>query len=228
MKTTASIATICTIAFLAVGNTQVAANPGPLEKYQKDIKSILTEDRLRQVVDPGSNDVNVARQESGDSLSVSWTWPSDRMLVTDLGFTKIETSESNQLSVSQFRLLTNAQHGPKNGKDYVERNYRSVSAEEMEQIQKNMQAALQERVEKGEITAEQAKIAGGVGGTVSGKERLVESIDGIGDACRWVQNDSTLVLGVGDVFLAVYSKISADDAINRDAAIKLAKLITGN
>ena len=218
-------ATSYLLAMLAIGTIVASADPGPLAKYHNDIAAILTEERLRHVVDPGSEDVEVRIEKEGNSPNVTWLWPSDRVTVTDLGFTNIETPASNQLGVSQYRLLTDAEFGPKTGKGYIEANYRSIDAEEMAEIQQRMQAALQERVEKGELTAEQAAIAGGVGDSVAGNDRLVETIDGIGDACRWVPKGSTLVLGLGDVFIAIHSSISADEQENRAAAIRLAKLL---
>jgi len=196
-----------------------------LAKFENNLKALVTEERVRQVVDPGEAELQMDDSTSGRDSSLMWSWPSDRVTVTDLGFTKIETPDSNQFGISQFRSLAKADSGPKTGKEYVEQNYRSISPEEMQRAHENMKLALEERVKKGEITAEQAELAGGLGGAVTGSERVVETIDGIADACRWVAKDNTLAIGTGDVFFSIHAKISDESAENRAAAIKFAKLI---
>lgn len=196
-----------------------------MAKHHDDPQSFLPESLLRQVVDPGDLELTVEVNTSGPDRRVIWSWPGDRIHITDLGFTTIETPKANQLGIQSFLLLSNARHGPKTGREYVERNHRSISAEEMATINERMQAALQERVDSGELTAEQARIAGGLGGEISGQERLAEVVEDLGDLCHWLPDDSLLAIGVGDVFLGIRADLSEDSTVNKETAVKLARLL---
>lgn len=196
-----------------------------LAKYEDRVGDMLPESRLREVVDPGDNELKSEVNPKGMLKSARWSWPSGRVMTKKIGAMNLELPVDNQVSISDIRVLDNAKHGPKDGKTYVEFNYRSISKEEMKKIQESMARGLQERVDKGEITAEQAKLAGGLGGGFMGEERIVETIEGIGDSCRWVEKDKTLAVGHGNVFFALLVDVSEDSAVNREKAIALAKLI---
>jgi hypothetical protein len=196
-----------------------------LAKHEGNLAGLLTRERLESLVDLGGQEPQQEVRNDGPLPTVAWSWPSDRVSTLDVGGQKMEFPDSNQLGIAEFRLLDKAAHGEKDGKTYVERNYRAISAEEMAAMQERMQQALEKRVADGEITAEQARLAGGLGGSLAGKERLVEEIEGVGDACRWVAADSSLVVGHRNVFLRIHSKISADSSLNRDKAVELARLI---
>lgn len=58
-----------------------------------------------------------------------------------------------------------------------------------------------------------------------GNERVVETIEGVGDSALWSAKDKTLAVGHGDVFFAHYVDVTEDAAVNRDKAIALAKEI---
>jgi len=196
-----------------------------LAKYASKLDGMLTEKRLREVVDPGDKEVKSSVTDMGGLKSISWSWDSERTRKMQMGAMEMELPVSNQVSVSGIRVLDGQKHGPKDGKSYVEQNYRSISKEEMQRIHEQMARSIQERVDKGEITAEQAKLAGGLGEGLAGDERVVETIDGVGDACRWVAKDRTLAVGHGNVFFSLFVDVSADVEVNREKALVLAKLI---
>jgi len=194
-----------------------------LAKFDTRIGEILPLNVLSDVVDLQGATPEMKVTDTRSMKGVSWSWPSDRQRIMEMMGTQIEIPVDNQLSLSHFRRLDNAEFGPKDGKTYVETNYRSISKEEMADIQSRMREQIQERVRRGEITEEQAKLAGGMSGDLMGQERIVETIDGIGDAARWIEKDRTLAVGHRNVAFTIFADISADAGENRAAAIAVAQ-----
>lgn len=228
----ATLAFLISLSFTACKDNSPSTNAsnsnGPkscLSRYHSQIADILTKERLLSSFDPGTAELKQEVHTGKLILGISWTWPSDRIREMNIAGQTISVPIDNEVSVSQFKLLDQEKFGPKDSKSYVEANYRSISAEEMATITANMDAQLQKRVEKGEITAEQAKLAGGMGSGLMGKERVVETIDGVGDACRWTATDKTLAVGHRNVFFSLLVNVSSDANLNRDKAIALAKAI---
>lgn len=202
-----------------------AAGKSCLRAYDSKPGDILKRDRLDAVFGTAGLEATSEVSTSRSTKGVSWSWPSDRVRKITVGTNTIEVPQDNQASVSNFKILAEAEYGPKDGKSYVEANYRSISKEEMAATQARMKEQLQKRVDSGEMTQEQANLAGGLGGGIMGDERIVESIDGVGDAARWTASDRTLAVGHRDVFFALYVDVSPDASVNRDKAIALAKEI---
>ncbi len=194
-----------------------------LADYVERIGDILPLEVLEEVVDLEGATPEKKVTDHPSLKGVSWTWPSERKRVMEVMGMKVETPAHNQVGVSGFKRLDGATSGPQDGKTYVERNYRSISTEEMEQIQIRMKEQIAERVRKGELTEEQAKMAGGLGGNLMGQERVVESIDGVGDAARWTERDRTLAVGHKNVVFTLFVDVSEDQNLNRQHAIALAK-----
>jgi hypothetical protein len=195
-----------------------------LSAYEAKLADLLKRDRVNALF--GTKEVELKQSFSeGRSKSVSWSWGSERTRSIQVGANAVDFPHSNQVSISNFKVLGSEERGPLNGIDYVEANYRSISKEEMAAAQQRLQEQIQKRVEKGEITEEQAKLAGGLGGSIMGKERVVEPIEGVGDIARWVASDNTLAIGHGDVFFALYVDVSDDKTVNRDKAVALGKEI---
>lgn len=196
-----------------------------LSQYDEKIADLLPLERVRGVLDLGSAEPEQKVQNHPSLKGVSWSWDSDRTREMTVGGQTLTLPVSNQVSISQFKLLDQEKHGPKDAKTYVENNFRSISAEEMTRIQAQMQEQIQKRVEKGEMTAEQAKLAGGMGEGFMGTERVVDTIEGVGDACRWTAKDKTLAVGHRNVFFTIYVDVNQDNDVNRDKAVELAKAI---
>jgi hypothetical protein len=196
-----------------------------LNAYTSKLADLLTRDRVDALF--GTKDLELKQDlsESRSTNSISWSWGSDRTRKIQVGANAMEFPHDNQVSISNMQNLSQQEYGPKNGKDYVEANYRSISKEEMAAAQQRMQEQIQSRVEKGELTAEQAKLAGGLGGDIMGKERIVETIEDLGDAARWTASDNTLAVGHGDLYFTLFVDISDDKTQNRNQAIALAQSI---
>ncbi len=196
-----------------------------LAKYDNNIGDVLTKERLAGLVDISGVEPKQEIMPKGMVKNVTWSWPSDRIRIITIGGNEMEVPVQNTVRVSSLKVLDNEKYGPKDGKTYVEQNYRSISEEEMKEIEANMQKSLDEKVKKGELTEEQAKMAGGLGGGLMGKERIVETIENVGDACRWTASDNLLAVGHRNVFFSITVDVSADSAVNREKAIALAKTI---
>lgn len=205
------------------GGSSKGGGTSCLAKYDTRIGEILPLNVLSEVVDLQGASPEMKVTDTRSMKGVSWSWPSDRQRIMEMMGTQIEIPVDNQLSLSHFRRLDNAEFGPKDGKTYVEANYRSISKEEMADIQTRMREQIQERVRRGELTEEQARLAGGMGGDLMGEERIVESIEGVGDAARWIEKDRTLAVGHRNVAFTVFADISADAGENRATAIALAQ-----
>lgn len=196
-----------------------------LADFVSKLPDLLKRDRLDAIFETSGVEAEFEQTSMRSVNSVSWSWPGDRVRKITVGANSMEVPRPNQVAITNFKVLSDSEHGPKDGKTYVERTYRSISAEEMAATQERMKEQLQKKVEKGEITQEQAQLAGGLGGGIMGKERKVESIEGVGDVARWTESDRSLAVGHGDVFFQLTVDISDDSAINRDKAIALAKEI---
>lgn len=205
-------------------------NPGGggsshLVRYDKDIGSILSKERLGTVIDLAGIEAEQKIVTVGKMRVAQWTWPSDRKMKMKMAGQEVEYAVENTVAVNQFEILGEEGSYAKDGKSYVENTYRSISKEEMAKVAENMKRIMEDKVKKGEITEEQAKLAGGIGGGFMGKERVVETIEDVADACRWVATDNTLAVGHKNVFFTLVVDISADSAVNRGKAIELAKVI---
>jgi len=213
--------------FFVAAMIPASAQTSCLAKFQGKPAELLTVERVAKAADFGGKETKTDTQADSNPkyTSASVSWPSGRVSVTDLGFTKIETPQDNIISLSGPAVVDKENDFAANGREYIEKNYRSVSPEEMAAMQERMKASLEERVAKGELTREQADLAGGVGGAVAGKERVVESIDGLGDAARWVGNDRALVVAHRDVWFRLSVNVSDDAAVNRETAIAVAKVL---
>lgn len=196
-----------------------------LAVYDSKLPDLLKRERLDAIFATSEVEAEFDQTAMRSVNRVSWSWPSDRVRKLEVGGNTLEVPRPNQVEISNFKVLSDAKRGPKDGKTYVERTYRSISAEEMEAIQAKMNEQIQKRVADGEITEEQAKLAGGLSGGFMGKERKVESIEGIGDIARWTEVDRTLAVGHGEVFFVLSIDVSDDSAVNREKAIALAKEI---
>lgn len=232
MKSTSCILLFAALTLVSCGGEKEGAGassaPGAkscLAAYETKLGDMLKRDRLDALFGTKDADAKPNLTDAASLKSYAWSWPSDRTRKVKVGPTEMEFPHDNQVSVSQFKALAKAEFGPKDGKAYVERNHRSISPEEMAAAQERMKEQLRLRVEKGELTQEQANMAGGLGGDLMGGERVVETIEGVGDAARWTARDKTLAVGHGDVFFALYVDVSEDTAVNRDKAIALAKEI---
>lgn len=194
-----------------------------LAKFESDIAAILPLEVLAEVVDFGGETPEAEVMNFRSNKGVSWSWKGGRTRSVQVMGQTMDLPVDDQLAVTYFKVLDKAEYGPKDGKTYVEQNYRSISKEEMARIQEGMKAQLQAKVEKGELTQEQADLAGGMGGGFMGKERIVEAVEGVGDAARWTAVDRTLAVGHRNVSFLVYADLSADEGVNRDTAVALAR-----
>lgn len=220
----------CVVFLSSCGESQPASSAPAittscLSAYEDRLAELLTLDRVRAIADITGGEPQQQVESSAFLKSVAWTWDSDRKREVTAAGQTMTLPVSNQVAISQFKRLDREESGPQLGKSYVEANFRSVTAEEMAAVQARLQAQLQKRVEKGELTAEQARLAGGMGSGFLGKERVVETIEGVGDACRWVAADNTLAVGHRNVFLALHVDLAAEASVNRDKAVALAQLL---
>jgi hypothetical protein len=208
-----------------------SANSALVAKF-KSLPSLITVDQVRDTLGLGPIEIEYSDRsnifDDPRNIGMTFSWAGDRVLITDLGFTKIETPKSNRIELDNFRVVESWTDRADSGLEYLERNVRSVSAEEMAQAQANMANALAARVERGEMTAEQARIAGGMGSTLAANPIIVEIFEDIADQARWNVRDRTLWVAHKNVIFSVQADISDDNETNRDAAVAIARKFLSN
>jgi hypothetical protein len=196
-----------------------------LAAYETRIGDLLPLEMLSEAVDlegitPEVDVVNTERIKN-----VAWSWPGSRTREMDLAGQRMTLPVDNQIVLSGYKRLDNNEHGPKDAATYVAQTYRSISKEQMAALQARMKEQLQEQAARGEITEEQARLAGGMGGGIMGNERIVETVEGVGDAARWTPRDRTLAVGHRNVVFTLLVDISEDQDLNRSTAVSLAQAI---
>lgn len=111
------------------------------------------------------------------------------------------------------------------------REYKTLTPEESKRMREQMEAALQDKVEAGELTQEQADLSKGFGKAI-GKSVWV-AVDGIGDLAVWGNalpdkespTSGTLAVLVGDTQFSLNVDLLDSKDASKQAAIELAKAV---
>jgi len=140
---------------------------------------------------------------------VSYSWKGDRVLVTDLGFTKIETPKDDRVSLSWVKVsdLKTFQH---NTKQPTEEDY------------KRLETAMDDKVKSEGMSKESAEIAKGLASGFSANIKR-EPVSGIGEAAVWESNSGILYVYQKGISFQINSDVSKDMDRNKEVAIACAK-----
>ncbi len=111
------------------------------------------------------------------------------------------------------------------------REYKTLTPEESKRMREQMEAALQDKVESGELTQEQADLSKGFGKAI-GKSVWV-AVDGIGDLAVWGNalpdkespTSGTLAVLVGDTQFSLNVDLLESKEASKQAAIELAEAV---
>ncbi|GHB26247.1 hypothetical protein [Mongoliitalea lutea] len=185
------------------------------EKYSGKLDDLLTLEIAAKVT---GNDLSTAEKdysqvfEDPKTHSVSYGWTNGRKLITDLGFTTIETDKSDMVSLSWVSTMS-----PENFKAM----YREITDEDIQ----NAQAAMEQRVNEGNLDPEAKKLAMEMAAGFMERDNTREWIDGVGDMAVWIPADKSLKVFNQGLTFSLFADISDDNAINRAAAIDISKLI---
>jgi len=190
--------------------------PSCLAEFVNRPADLLTRERLAEALGLGDANLKI----SGDESAVSWSWPSSRTRTIHIGSTGIEATLDNQIVLSDLRVIPGEP-----ASDYVARTYRTLGEAEIASAHESMLANLRDRMERGLITEEEAKIAAGMAETMTNRIRDVEVLEDIGDLARWVVRDQTLALAHRDTLLRIYVDVFEENKDNRDTAVRLARIL---
>ncbi|MCH7413514.1 hypothetical protein MM213_08465 [Belliella sp. R4-6] len=143
---------------------------------------------------------------------VSYSWEKGRMHVTDLGFTKIETDKPDVVQLSWLTTMT---------LENFTNLYREITDEDIS----NARKALDERINKGDLDPEAAKLAKEMAeGFMAGKNSR-EWVEGVGEKAVWMEDDKSLKVLYNGLSFSILADISDEQSENRQTAIDIAKMI---
>ena len=123
----------------------------------------------------------------------------------------------------------NSYDSAKKARSRFQAGYRTMTAEEAAQTRKQLEEGIDAKLAKGEITAEQAKMAKSFGGAV-GKANYV-AVSGLGDMAVWgnalpdkePETMGSLIVLSGDTYFSLEVDLLESRAHSKEAAIKIAR-----
>lgn len=114
--------------------------------------------------------------------ALTYTWDRGRTRPMKVATMTVEVPDLDRLELGGIQEIS---------KDNFEFQYRVLTEEEKETAKHQMKSSLQDRVAKGEITQEQADLAGGMGEGLMG-DQLREIVTGVGEAATWMPEEEKL------------------------------------
>jgi hypothetical protein len=146
--------------------------------------------------------------------SVSYAWKGDRMLVTDLGFTKIETPKDDRVSLSWVQASDL-------------KTFQANTRQPTEEDYKRLEAAMDDKVKSDGMSKESAELAKDLASGFSGNIKR-EPVSGVGEAAVWESNSGILYVFQKGISFQISSDVSADMELNKKVAIECAKGVLSN
>ncbi|PHI19089.1 hypothetical protein CEQ90_14325 [Lewinellaceae bacterium SD302] len=151
----------------------------------------------------------------------------DRMVTVKAGTMSMEVPATLTISLNGVREMKG------DALSRFKNEYRTLTEKETERVQTEMKAALAEKVKRGEITEEQAEMAGSFGGAI-GKARYAP-VDGLGDHAVWgnalpdrePESSGSLYVLSGNTTFAVNVDLTTTKEEARAAAIEIARSVMG-
>ncbi len=147
--------------------------------------------------------------------ALNYTWDRGRTRPMTVANMTIEVPDLDRLELSGIQEISK--------KDF-EFQYRVLTPEEVQQSNQLMKDALQDRVAKGEITQDQADLAGGLGEGLAGNQTR-ETVSVVGQAATWMPEEGSLYVYQDGLMFRLTINQGEDEAILKQKLIKLAEEI---
>lgn len=144
--------------------------------------------------------------------ALNYTWDRGRTRPMTVANMTVQVPDLDRLELSGIQEISQ--------KDF-EFQYRVLTQEEVQQSNQLMKDALQERVSKGEITQEQADLAGGLGEGLAGNQTR-EIVSDVGQAATWMPEEGSLYVYQDGLMFRLTINQAADSQELRQKLIKLA------
>ncbi len=144
--------------------------------------------------------------------ALNYTWDRGRTRPMTVANMTVQVPDLDRLELSGIQEISQ--------KDF-EFQYRVLTPEEIQASGQLMKDALQERVSKGEITQEQADLAGGLGDGLAGNQAR-EIISGLGQAATWVPEEGSLFVYQDGLMFRLTINQGEEAQLLREKLIKLA------
>lgn len=119
--------------------------------------------------------------------SLNYTWDRGRTRPMTVANMTVQVPDLDRLELSGIQEIS---------RDDFQFQYRVLTPQEIEQSNQLMKDALQERVEKGEISQEQASLAGELGQGLAGNQ-VREVLTEVGESATWMPEDGALYVYQG-------------------------------
>lgn len=144
--------------------------------------------------------------------ALNFTWDRGRTRPMTVANMTVQVPDLDRLELSGIQEISQ--------KDF-EFQYRVLTQEEVQESNQLMKDALQDRVSKGEITQEQADLAGGLGEGLVGNQTR-EIVSDVGQAATWMPGEGTLFVFQDGLMFRLSINQAADSRELKQKLITLA------
>ena len=196
--------------------------------YMDKYDQLLTLDDIKKQYD---GDISKAKfkynksekASSQDTDKAMYSWESGRTRKMKIMGTEMEMPDYNEIGLHWLGsdlFMINDMPTPL---ECFKKFYRNVSQEEIDAA---LAKAEQIMKEKEGVAAAEAKQASNLGKSL-GQGQTFEDVNGVGEAASWKAQDSELKVLVGDKTFGIIARVGADNDVNKNLAIALAKVVLG-
>lgn len=147
--------------------------------------------------------------------ALNFTWDRGRTRPMTVANMTVQVPDLDRLELSGIQEIS---------KSDFEYQYRIMTPAEIQEMELQMKQALQDRVSKGEITQEQADLAGGMSEGLMGNQTR-EMVSGVGEAATWMPEDGSLYVFQGGLMFRLTINQGEEEAMLKQKLIALAAQI---
>jgi hypothetical protein len=186
--------------------------------YEGKLNELLTLEMAAKTMGFPAEDADVDYNTTMSNPSfhaINYTWDRGRTRPMTVANMTIQVPDLDRLELSGIQEIS---------KNEFEFQYRVLTPEEIQESNQLMKDALQDRVTKGEITQEQADLAGGLGDGLVGNQ-IREIVSNVGQAATWMPEDGSLYVYQGGLMFRLTINQGEDAQILKEKLIKLASEI---
>jgi hypothetical protein len=186
-----------------------------VEKFTGKLDELLTLELAAKVTE---NDLSTAEKnyqqvfDDPKTHSISYGWTNGRKLLTDLGFTTIETDKSDIVELSWLSSMA--------ASDFQDM-FRQITTADLD----NARKAMESKVHEGDLDPEAKKLAFEMAQGFMDRDHTREWLDGVADMAVWIPVDKSLKVFYQGLSFSLMVDISDDNDRNQKAAIEISQLI---
>ena len=186
--------------------------------YEGKLNELLTQEMAANTMGFPAQEADVDYNTTLSNPSfhaLNYTWDRGRTRPMTVGNMTVQVPDLDRLELSGIQKISK--------KDF-EFQYRVLSPEEVQQSNQLMKDALQDRVSKGEITQDQADLAGGLGAGLAGNQTR-EQVTEVGEAATWMPEDGSLYVYQDGLMFRLTINQAGESSVLKQKLILLADQI---